>query len=434
MPRLVVLGGSGASTPELADALAAWPGGSDRRPPLEVVLLGRDAAKLDLVAAAFAARARSSPGPDLSVRATTDLAAALDGAHAILQQVRVGGLAARVFDETFPREEGIPGEETMGPGGFANALRTVPALRPAWEAIARLAPDALVIDLTNPAGIVTAAAVRESGLAVVSVCDSPITITDAVAERLGRDMASVRRAYVGGNHFGWWVADDTAELEAVAGMATGVAAEDVLEMGALPAPYGRYYLVPERIARSQGGGPTRAEQLMALERQLLAGYATEQGAAGSRTPDGAAAGPGAAASAAPGAAASSPLGPRRGAVWYARAVVPLLAARWTDGTSTLIVGLVHDGSVRGLPAGVVIERAAAVSAGRIEPFATPALPAFAAALLHAHLAYEGLVVDALAAGAPRRALVGALAANPMVRDLDRAGRLVDTILARSPRG
>ncbi len=300
----------------------------------------------------------------------------------------------------------------MGPGGFANALRTVPALRPTWAAIERRAPQALVIDLTNPAGIVTTAAVRESGLDVVSVCDSPVTMIDAVAERLGRDVAAVRREYVGGNHFGWWVARDETELEAVADMATGLSAYEVLAMRALPAPYDRYYLVPDRIAASQGRGPTRAEQLMTLERQLLDRYAEQR--EGTSSGEGPATG--------------------RRAVWYARAIVPLLDARWSSHESTLILGLVQAGSEGGSPAGVVVERAAAVSAGGIDRLGVPALPAFASALLGAHLAYERLVVDALVAGAPRRALVAALAANPMVRDLERAGRLVDTILARSPKG
>lgn len=171
--RLVVLGGSGAATPELFDALAGWPGGAERRPPLEVVLVGRSAEKLDLVAGATRQRAPADGAP-VRVETATQLAA-LDGCDVVLNQVRIGGLAAREFDETFPRRHGLPGEETMGPGGFANALRTVPALRATWQEVARRVPEALLINLTNPAGIVVQAARREFGLAAVEVCDSPVS-------------------------------------------------------------------------------------------------------------------------------------------------------------------------------------------------------------------------------------------------------------------
>ena len=404
MARLVVLGGSGASTPELADALVDWPGGPTRRPPLTVVLHGRSADKLALVAQAFRARLADGGGSEVAVESSTDLRAVLDGADVVLNQVRVGGLAARAFDESFPRQHGIPGEETMGPGGFANALRTVPALAPAWEAIARHAPDALVVNLTNPSGIVVAVAARTSAIRVVSVCDSPAALTEAVAQALGRPLADVRGRYLGCNHAGWWAAADDAELAAVAGLATGLTADEVSTAGALPAPYVRYYLAAERIAAAQAASPTRAEQLQELEARMLDAYAA--GGAGTA--------------------------PRRGAPWYPKAVVPFLDAWWNGSTVPEILGLVSDGSLAGIPAGIVVERATDVVAGRLEPRPAPGLPALPAAILASHAAYESLVVEALVAGAPRRALVRALTANPMVRDVDRAARLVDAILAGSP--
>jgi len=407
MARLVVLGGSGASTPELAEALTGWPGGIARRPALTVVLQGRSADKLALVAGAFRERLGAVGDARIDVETTVDLERALDGADAVLNQVRIGGLAARAFDESFPRAFGVPGEETMGPGGFANALRTVPALAPTWEAVARHAPRALVVNLTNPSGIVVAVAARTSGLVPVSVCDSPVTLTESIAAHLGRPLADVRSRYLGCNHAGWWVAADEIELAEVAGLATGISAEEVATVGALPAPYGRYYLAPDRIAAAQANGPTRAEQLQELEARLLVAYA---GTSGEATP-------------------------RRGAVWYSKAVVPLLDAWWNGSAVPQILGLVADGSLPGIPAGVVVELATDVTArGALVPRPAPALPPLPAAILSSHAAYEALVVEALSTGAPRRALVRALATNPMVHDLDRAAGLVDAILAGSPRG
>jgi len=121
MTRLVVLGGSGVATPEL---LAAIRGIGGRSVPIEVVLVGRDAEKLACVAGV--ARLLAEDDPLLTVGYSTDAAAALEGADFVLNQVRVGGMKARAFDESFSQELGLAGEETVGPGGFANASRTIP--------------------------------------------------------------------------------------------------------------------------------------------------------------------------------------------------------------------------------------------------------------------------------------------------------------------
>ena len=178
--RLAVIGGSGASTPELIDAIADWPGGGVRRPTMDVVLQGRSEAKLDTVAAACQQRL---PDGIRDVRISTDTSAerALERADIVLIQVRIGGLDARVFDETFPRAFDIPGEETMGPGGFANAVRTVPALAPLWDLLSTSAPDAFIVNLTNPAGIVSQAATAHTRRQVVSLCDGPATFVDGIS-------------------------------------------------------------------------------------------------------------------------------------------------------------------------------------------------------------------------------------------------------------
>lgn len=139
MTRLAVLGGSSVATPELVAVLARFP---TQSPPLEVMLHGRSPEKLELVGRVCARVAAQREG--LDVRWTGDLAEALDRAGIVLLQVRVGGYKARAFDETFPREFGIPGDETLGPGGFANALRTVPVAAGLGAAIERHAPNAWV--------------------------------------------------------------------------------------------------------------------------------------------------------------------------------------------------------------------------------------------------------------------------------------------------
>jgi len=411
--RLVVVGGSGASTPELIDALAAWPGGPDRRPSLEVVLQGRSAEKLALVAAAC--RRRLPPGTDdIVVSSETDLDRALNGADVVLVQVRVGGLDARIFDENFPRAFGIPGEETQGPGGFANAMRTIPTLAATWDRIAARAPRALVINLTNPSGMVAASMIRTTGLNVVSICDAPVTFIEAISKATGRAEADVRAGYVGLNHAGFWAGPDAATLMSAASATSGVDPLDIETLGALPTPYVRFYLHPDRqLAAQLASTESRAQVLKRLEAEMLGQYA------GGVEP-----------------AAQS----RRGALWYGVSVVPLLDAVLHGSDDTFILGLPNAGDVPWAPPGVIVEIPTRVAVGgTFRRDRAAGLPTPAADLLARHAAYEALAVEALAGAtdprslAPRRtALVRALAVNPMVPTSAVAEGIVDAILSGSP--
>ena len=402
--RLVVLGGSGSSTPELVDALEGWPGGIDRRPPLTVVLIGRSPEKLEVVAAECRARVRL-PGPSLSIETATDRRRALEGADVVLDQVRVGGLAARAFDESFPWELGIPGEETTGPGGFANALRTVPARREAWADVRAAAPDAVVVDLTNPAGIVQQAAEREGGLRIVEVCDAPATFTRSIAERLGRPVSRVARRYVGTNHCGWYVPESPDELDRLADLVVGMDPSMVRLHGAVPSPYVRYYVNPDRMLDAQRGRETRAQALQRLDAELLAGYA---------------AGPGEASA-------------RRGALWYPLAVVPFLDALVHGTDDPIVFGVRNDGRIPGVPDSTIVELPHfAPAPGQFVALEAVPLPPLPSLLLAQVGTYEALTVDALVPGAPPEARLRALLANPLVRDADRAAALLAAIDAGSP--
>jgi 6-phospho-beta-glucosidase len=398
--RFVILGGSGSATPELGEALAAWPGGMERRPPLRLILVSRSADRLELIASEMRRRVADLPGAPVEVVAETDLERALDGADVVLNAVRVGGLTARAFDESFPRPHGIPGEETIGPGGFANALRTVPVVTRLWAQVAERAPQALAINLTNPSGIVVAAVERELGLRLFSVCDSPVTFCAAIAKRLDMPVETIRARYLGMNHMGWWVPRDGTELEATLDLANGQHPEAVRVQGAVGAPYVRYYVHPERILASQlTAGEVRAEQLQRLESELLSGYAS--GALDL---------------------------PRRGAVWYGSAVLPLVDA-WLNGSPEIItVGLRNDGRIRGLPDAAITERPVRIERpGELLPLEVPELPQLPAAMLVGHAAFEMLTVEATGASATRDDRIGALMSNPLVRSYDLAVSLVDDI-------
>jgi len=393
--RVAVLGGSSVASVQLAAMLADWPGGAERRPPVQFALHGRDPDKLALVARGFADAAAGSA----AVTATLDLAEVLDGADVVLVQVRIGGMAARSFDESFPWAAALPGEETMGPGGFANALRTLPALEPIWEAITHRCPKATVLILSNPAGIVRQAAARH-GLTALEVCDSPIVFTQQLAARLGRPVSEVAARYVGMNHVGWYVPRDDAELSSLA-EDQAVSPEVVRAHGAVPLAYVRYYVNQDRLYTGQQGKPTRAEQLTEIEHEAIDRLASGQ------LPDSTA----------------------RPAPWYRLGVIPALDGLANGSTTPMIAGVANAGRVPGLPDEATVEGLVSFSdEGRVQVDPLVDLPPLPASLLARHATYEQLALDAAADPDPIR-IERALLANPMVATADQAHALTELLSA-----
>lgn len=460
--RFVVLGGSAPATVQLIDALAAGPmqqagsatetvlaaGRAEAGPAgrgsagLDIVLHGRSAERLNAVAGAGRQRA-ASLRLAVTVTGVLDRAAALAGAGIVLNQIRPGGLEQRAVDESFPRDFGLPGEETLGPGGFACAIRTVTALRPVWADVAEYAPDALVINLTNPAGIVAQAARLAFGLDIVSVCDSPLDLLGSVARRLGRDDvpngrpadqpggkhgnrhghrpragpggqlghwpgggpdARLRSRYVGMNHVGWYIPESAAELDLLAGLVSGIDPDLPRLHGALPGSYLRYYAHPDRMLAAQQGKPTRADELIEIAQATLETFSRGQ----------------------------IPAAWQRAAPWYSLAVVPLASAWLTGSAQPLILGLPNDGRLAWLPDDATVEGPTLVPLpGQIQALPLADLPDLPRGLLAHHAAYERLTAHTLAAGQPTdEDLTRALLANPMVTSLNQARGLTAAIVAR----
>jgi 6-phospho-beta-glucosidase len=399
--RLAVLGGSAPATVQLVDALAAWPGAKKAR--LELVLHGRSADRLAAVAGAAELRANAL-GLTVIVTAQIDRPAALEAADIVLNQIRPGGLEQRSADESFPHQFGLPGEETLGPGGFASAIRSVAALRPVWADVARCCPDALLINLTNPAGIVTQAARLEHGLEVIAVCDSPLDLLAGAAARRAERPDALRARYVGMNHVGWYVPASAAELEQLDGLVPAFDPALPKLHGALPGPYMRYYAHPDRMLAAQRGRPTRADQLRELADSTLATFSRGE----------------------------IPAAWRRPAPWYSLAVAPLIDSWLTTPGSTLILGLPNRGRLGWLPDDVIVEGPATVPVrGPAEALPVVELPDLPRGILARHATYERLAATTLAAGPPAdEDMHKILLANPMVTSLDQARALTGAIISR----
>ncbi|MBB1516628.1 6-phospho-beta-glucosidase [Tessaracoccus sp. MC1679] len=278
--KLVILGGGGFRVPLVYDAVATNALSASGRPAVditEVVLHDTSASRLEAIGRVIGERARQLVDPP-SLRVTTDLRDALVGAHFVFAAIRVGGAEGRIADERVALNLGLLGQETVGPGGLAYALRTVPVMRQVAETIAEVAPEAWTINFTNPAGIVTQAMRTVLGDRVVGICDTPIGLVRRVSRLLGvsleHDRDRVDYDYVGLNHLGWLRSVSVDGVDLLPGL---LASDDALEhveearllekpwvraMGALPNEYLYYYWkTDEAIRNIRRAAQTRGQYL-----------------------------------------------------------------------------------------------------------------------------------------------------------------------------
>jgi len=393
-------------TPQLARALAFEPDLEDSR--LELRLVGRDTRKLDLVVAA-ADRAAARGSASVSVTGTTDVDQALTGADIVVNQIRPGGLAGRAFDERFPRALGLPGEETMGPGGFANAWRTLPAVEEIFARCQEVAPAATVLNLTNPAGMVHQVAKRAQ-LDMLTLCDSPVTLARVAAAAAGVGAESVVPRYIGTNHGGWLtglgvgdedVLPEALERTEVLASHAGVDPELIRRLRAVPNPYLRYLYYPERqLAVQSAKRRVRAEELLDLESEALDAFERDRDPA--------------------------EIADKRVAVWYTECVSPVVGALVSGRPLLTIAGVTNGELVPWLPPETMLELPVQLGGDSVHPSKPDELAPESAALLLENATYESLAVEAILTG-DRSGSVRALAANPMVTSIDVAEAAVTAI-------
>ena len=262
--RLTIIGGGGFRVPLVYRALLSAGFGID-----EVALYDADPGRVAAIG-----RVLSGLGPGPRVVVAQALPAALEGAAYVFCAVRVGGLAGRVADERVALRLGLLGQETVGAGGVAYALRGVPVLREVAATIAAVAPRAWTVNFTNPVGVVTEAMAEVLGARVVGICDSPVGLFRRVAWLLGEPVSGVWFDYSGLNHLGWLTAayvrgvDRLPELmgtpAALARIEEGrlFGAERLRELGVLPNEYLYYYYATDAaIASTLARGATRGEFL-----------------------------------------------------------------------------------------------------------------------------------------------------------------------------
>ena len=410
--KIAVVGGGSTYTPELVQGLADRAG---RLPVDDLVLLDPDAGRLEVVGG-LARRMLRRAGFAGRLALTQRREEALEGADFVIVQLRVGGQAQRLRDETLPLDFGCIGQETTGPGGFAKALRTVPVvLELAAETARRAAPGAWLVDFTNPVGIVTQALLDE-GHRAIGLCNVAIGLQRRLAARLGVEPARVELEHVGLNHLSWLRAvrvdgaDRLPELlerhaEALAGDA-GLPVELVRLLGALPSSYLRYYYLTGEVLAEQRRGPSRAEQVAAIERELLELYRD------------------------PALDTKPALLERRGGAFYSEAAAQLVASLHAGTGDVQVVDVRNDGALPDLPADAVVEIPARIDADGAHSLPLRPLAPELLGLVQQVKAYERLAVAAARDG-DRAVALKALLANPLVGRYRPAAALLDAILESS---
>jgi len=425
MKRLIVtvIGGGSSYTPELVDGFIRR---ADELPLAEIRLVDIPAGREKLaIVGALAKRMVDRAGLDVKVVLTMDRREALTGADFVVTQLRVGGLAARVQDERFPLKYNVLGQETTGPGGLANALRTIPVMLDICNDIEELCPESWLINFANPAGLITEAILKYSSVKCLGLCNVPINMIMTVAKLLAVDRQDVAIDFVGLNHLVWGrkvscqgrdVTDEILEKLADGAALTMNNIPDLKwdgdflrALGMLPCPYHRYYymtdrLLAEELAAIAPGGPgTRAEQVQAVEAKLFELYRDETLTEKPKELE------------------------KRGGAYYSEAAVSLISAIYNDKNEIHTVNTANAGAISCLAADNVVEINCLVGRNGAVPMALGPLPTEIAGLVHQVKAYEILAVEAGVRGDVAKALL-ALIAHPLVPSVTVAKELLRELL------
>ncbi|MDG5807702.1 6-phospho-beta-glucosidase [Streptomyces ossamyceticus] len=413
--KLTVVGGGSTYTPELVDGFARL---RDTLPIEELVLVDPAEERLELVGG-LARRIFARQGHGGRIVTTADLDRGVEGADAVLLQLRVGGQAAREQDETWPLECGCVGQETTGAGGLAKALRTVPVVLDIAERVRRTNPGAWIIDFTNPVGIVTRALLR-AGHRAVGLCNVAIGLQRKFAGHLGVAPADVHLDHVGLNHLTWETgvrlggpSGEDVLSKLLTGHGDTIAADLRLprplldRLGVVPSYYLRYYYAHDEVVRELRTKPSRAAEVAAMERRLLDMYAD------------------------PALDEKPALLAKRGGAYYSEAAVDLAAGLLGgSGSPYQVVNTYNAGTLSFLPDDAVIEVQATVGPTGVTPLPVPAVDPLFAGLMTNVTAYEDLALDAALRGGRDR-VFRALLAHPLIGQYAYADTLTDQLIAHN---
>lgn len=411
--KITVVGGGSTYTPELVEGLLLEAEALDLQ---TVCLFDINETRLQVVGD-MVKRMVNAKGNPFNVVNTTNRREAITGADFVLTQIRVGGQQARHDDTLICLEEDVIGQETTGAAGFAKAMRTIPVILDICDDIKKYAPNAWLINFTNPAGIVTEAVLKYGGVNVIGLCNVPIGIQMAVAEDYGVCHEDVDLEYVGLNHLAWvrkiFVKgeDKTEEVLAKANRAKPsnipelTINSDFMEaLGMRMNGYLNYfYLAHEMVDHLKSREKTRAQVVQEIEEALLEEYKDKNLVEKPKHLE------------------------KRGGAHYSTVAVSLIKDIHRNTGARHIVSVRNNSAIPELPEDVAVEVTAVVSGSGAVPLSIGKLEPEIRGLMQHVKAYEELTVEAAVHSDYHKALL-ALATNPLVPSVNKAKRLLDRFI------
>ncbi len=422
--KITVIGGGSTYTPELVNGFLAR---VESLPIKELWLMDIDKERLDIVGG-FAQRMVKAKGEPFKVILSTVQKEAIAGASYVTTQLRVGMMPARRGDEYLGLRHGLIGQETTGVGGMAKALRTIPVILSIANDIRETAPGALLANFTNPAGLVTEALNRYApDVPAVGVCNVGITtkmeILEGLEKTTGNKIEDHRAVLstLGLNHLTWhrgftvdgeemWQYVFPAYLEELKKEDDPEWDIRTLEMlGMIPNYYLQYfYYTDKKFNEQKKWPPSRAEQVMEIEKDLLRDYADPN--------------------------LTEPPADlmKRGGAYYSTLATQLINSHYNNLGEVHVVNARNNGAVKDYPADWVLELPAKVDSKGIHPLPADPLPASCFGLISQVKMYELLTVEAAVHG-DRNAMYQALLTNPLGPSADKVQAVMDDMLETNKR-
>ncbi len=390
--KIATIGGGSSYTPEIVEGFIKR---YDELPVKDLYLVdieeGRE--KLEIVGA-LAKRMVEEAGVDMKVHLTLDRREAIKDADFVTTQFRVGLLDARIRDEEIPLRYNCIGQETTGAGGFTKALRTIPVILDICKDIEELAPDAWLVNFTNPSGIITETVNKYTNVKSIGLCNVPVLMHMVSADILGVAKEEVKLDLVGLNHLVWardvLHAGESKIDEVLDTILSGkeFTAKNIPDfgwddellrsLGMMPCPYHRYYyqsrqMLEEEIEAAKTKG-TRGQVVKEVEAELFELYQD------------------------PNLKEKPKQLEERGGQYYSDAACELINAIYNDKGTIHYVNVENKGTVDCLPNDSAIERTCYVDSNGAHPLNSKLLPSQVKGLLQVVNEYEALTIEAAVHG------------------------------------
>ncbi len=412
-----MIGGGSTYTPELMEGLIKY---HEQLELKELYLLDIvESEKKFNIVADLCERMVEKAGSPFSVKRGFDAEKAVEGADFVVQQWRAGLLQGRIKDEKIPLKYGLIGQETTGIGGFACALRGFPIVEKYVDIVKKHTDNAYIINFANPSGLVSEFAINYLNYdRFIGLCNVPINMVNAVAEKYKVSRDDVFLRYYGLNHLSWIdrlvvdgrdlteeALDDLFKPENIPSMDSYDRLGKITKMS-MNAYLRYYYTTPQMLEKEYEdlkGKGTRGEQVRKIEEELLELYSDR----------------------------NLDIKPKqleeRGGSMYSTAAVELIKDIHTGNKRLHIINVRNEGAVSNLPDNYVLEINALTSKNSTRPVCIGKIPEFNLGLIHTIKSFERLTAQAYLERSKEKALQ-AMLIHPLGPRGDDVEKLFDEIV------